>query len=113
MRRLFWVSLGAVAGVAGYRRATAFVRSLRPAPKAAESLASFTADVREGMASYMERQSARAPSALEAGGVSPGEHSAFPGASPRTPRPGTSRWPKGLRGFGRVPSRTDELKDGR
>jgi hypothetical protein len=120
MRRLFWVSLGAVAGVAGYRRATAFVRSLRPAPKAAGSLASFTADVREGMASYMERQPARAPSALgppsaNSGerSASPGKHSAFPGAGPRTPRPGTPRWPKGLRGRGRVPSRTDELKDGR
>ena len=139
MRRLFWVSLGAVAGVAGYRRATALVRSLRPAPKSAGSLASFAADVREGMALYMDRQSARAPSTLEDHSASPGEHSAFSGASPRTPRPGTPRWPqgprdsvtgasvaspgtrppgttawhRGLRGLGRAPSRTDELKDGR
>ena len=27
--------------------------------------------------------------------ASPGEHSAFPGASPQTPRPGTPRWPAG------------------
>jgi hypothetical protein len=87
MRRLFWVSLGAVAGVAGYRRATAFVRSLRPAPRAA-GLASFAADVREGMAFYMERQAARAPSTLEA----------HPRRRPRRGAP---------------PSRIDELKDGR
>ena len=84
MRRLFWVSLGAVAGVAGYRRATALVRSLRPAPKSAGSLASFAADVREGMALYMERQSARAPSTLELDSASPGERP-----------PGAPRWPKG------------------
>jgi hypothetical protein len=29
------------------------------------------------------------------GSVGPGEHSAFPGASPRAPRPGTPRWPTG------------------
>jgi hypothetical protein len=86
MRRLFWVSLGAVAGVAGYRRATAFVRSLRPAPRAA-SLAGFAADVREGMALYMERQAARAPSTLET-------------------------HPHRGRGRGAAPSRTDEPKDG-
>lgn len=94
MRRLFWVSLGAVAGVAGYRRATALVRSLRPAPRAG-SVASFAADVREGMALYMERQSARAPATLEAQNAGPGERPVVPGASPRTPRPGTSRWPRG------------------
>ena len=86
MRRLFWVSLGAVAGVAGYRRATALVRSLRPAPKSAGSLASFAADVREGMAIYMDRQAGRAPAALDA---------------PPT------------RGPGRGSSRNDDLKDGR
>jgi hypothetical protein len=31
--------------------------------------------------------------------ASPGGHSASPGASPRTPRPGTPRWPKGPRDF--------------
>jgi hypothetical protein len=86
MRRLFWVSVGAAAGVAGYRRATALARALRPAPRAAGSLAGFAADVREGMALYLERQAARTPAALE--------------ARPR-------------RSLGRAPSRTDELKDGR
>jgi hypothetical protein len=94
MRRLFWVSLGAVAGVAGYRRATALVRSLRPAPRAG-SLAGFAADVREGMALYMERQSSRAPSTLE-------------GHARRGPAPGVPRRPAG-----RAPSRIDEPKDGR
>ena len=31
------------------------------------------------------------------GRVGPGEHSASPGTSPRTPRPGTPRWPQGPR----------------
>jgi hypothetical protein len=63
MRRLFWLLLGAVLGVTGYRRATALARSLRPAIRPApraQALTDFAADVREGMAVYMERQ-ARAP----------------------------------------------------
>jgi hypothetical protein len=112
IRRLFWLVLGAVLGVAGYRRAAALTRSLRPAPGRSTG---FAADVREGMALYLDRQAARAPSTLEAharrglprgGGASPGERP-----------PGTPRWPKGpatsSRGLGRAPSRTDELKDGR
>jgi hypothetical protein len=106
MRRLFWVSLGAVAGVAGYRRATALARSLRPAPKAAGSLAGFADDVREGMALYMERKSARAPSTLEARAPRDAAR------RPTTPGRQGSRG-QGLRGLGRIPSRTDELKDGR
>ena len=49
IRRMFWLTLGAVLGVTGYRKATAFARSLRPAPRAS-GLAEFAADVREGMA---------------------------------------------------------------
>jgi hypothetical protein len=87
IRRLFWLVRGAILGVAGYRRATALARSLRPAPPG--SLADFAADVREGMALYMERQ-AGGPSTLE----------------------GHAR--RGLpRADGRAPSRTDEPKDGR
>ena len=85
IRRLFWLVLGAVLGVTGYRRATALVRSLRPGPRPG-SLTGFAADVREGMALYMDRQSARAPTTLE----------------------GHAR-----RSLGRAPSRNDELKDGR
>jgi len=91
MRRMFWVSVGAVIGVAGYRRATALARSLRPAPRA-DSLAGFAADVREGMAQYLERQAGRAPSTLEG-----------------QPRRGLARGTSP----GRAPSHNDELKDGR
>jgi hypothetical protein len=110
MRRLFWVSVGAVAGVAGYRRASALVRSLRPAPRA-ESLASFAADVREGMALYMERQAARS-STLEGHAprsLGPGEHSASGETIPDPRWPLTSRWLARRA----APSRNDELKDGR
>ena len=64
IRRLFWLVLGAVLGVTGYRKATALARSLRPAPRAS-GLAEFAADVREGMALYMERHSGDTPSTLE------------------------------------------------
>jgi hypothetical protein len=63
IRRLFWLVLGAVLGVTGYRRATALARSLRPAPRA--GLAGFAADVREGMGLYMERHAAPPASTLE------------------------------------------------
>ncbi len=64
MRRMFWLVLGAVLGVTGYRKVTAIARSLRPAPRAS-ALAEFAADVREGMAVYMERQAQPPPSTLE------------------------------------------------
>ena len=63
-RRLFWLGLGAVLGVTGYRKVTAIARSLRPAPRAS-ALAQFAADVREGMAVYMERQAQPPASTLE------------------------------------------------
>ena len=95
IRRLFWLSLGAVLGVAGYRRVTALARSVRPAPPL-DSLAGFTADVREGMALYLdrqaERQHGRAPSTLEAHPrrglareAGPGEPRAIRGDSPPKP----------------------------
>ncbi len=62
--RLFWLVLGAVLGVAGYRRLTAFARSVSPAGRA-RALGRFTADVREGMQLYMERQPGDRPSTLE------------------------------------------------
>ena len=83
MRRGFWLSLGAVAGVAGYRRTCAAVRRLSavpgavngrggPGPRSARSAAArlageairFTRDVREGMELYMARRSAPAPPTL-------------------------------------------------
>ncbi len=68
IRRLFWLLLGAVLGVTGYRRATALARSLRPAVRPvprASALTDFAADVREGMALYMERQAGAPASTLE------------------------------------------------
>jgi hypothetical protein len=86
IRRLFWLSVGAILGVAGYRRVTALARSVRPAPP--DSLTGFVSDVREGMALYLDRHPGqqRAPSTLE--------------THPR-------------RGLARGISRNDELKDGR
>jgi hypothetical protein len=63
IRRLFWLSLGAVLGVAGYRRAASLARTLNPAHGA--GLAEFAADVREGMALYMERHPPHPPHTLE------------------------------------------------
>lgn len=87
IRRLFWLVLGAVLGVTGYRKATAIARSLRPAPRAS-ALAGFAADVREGMAVYLEQQAGPPASALEgqrrrglpAGRPAPGEVPPRPGA---------------------------------
>jgi hypothetical protein len=95
IRRLFWLSLGAVLGVAGYRRVTALARAVRPAPSLG-SMAGFAADVREGMALYLDRQAEReherATSTLEAHprrglarGAGPGEPRAIRGDSPRKP----------------------------
>jgi hypothetical protein len=95
MRRLFWLVLGAVLGVTGYRKATAIARSLRPAPRAS-ALAEFAADVREGMAVYMERQAQPPASTLE-GHRRRGLPAGGPAAS--QPRPDNHHH--------------DELKDGR
>ncbi len=54
IRRLFWLILGAVLGVTGYRRLTMLVRSWSPAARAGQ-LSGFVSDVREGMALYKER----------------------------------------------------------
>ena len=95
IRRLFWLGLGAVLGVSGYRKATALARSLRPVPRAS-GLAEFAADVREGMALYMKRQASPPASTLE-GHRRPGLPAGRPKAS--QPRPDTHHH--------------DELKDGR
>ncbi|HUZ37230.1 MAG TPA: hypothetical protein VMV17_12960 [Streptosporangiaceae bacterium] len=54
IRRLFWLGLGAVLGVAGYRRLTALARAASPAVRA-RGLARFAVDIREGMQLYLER----------------------------------------------------------
>ena len=67
IRRLFWLIVGAVLGVTGYRRLTQLARSVRPgarhvaAPRRprtgtlASGAARFAHDVREGMELYMDR----------------------------------------------------------
>lgn len=57
IRRAFWLTLGAVLGVAGYRRLAALGRGVSPALRVRE-LTRFAADVREGMALYSARHSA-------------------------------------------------------
>jgi hypothetical protein len=105
IRRLCWLVLGAVLGVTGYRKATAVARSLRPAPRAS-GLAEFAADVREGMALYMERQARPPASTLEGHrrrGLPAGRPA--PGGPPRQPAPGGPARP--------IAHHHDELKDGR
>ena len=99
IRRLFWLVLGAVLGVTGYRKATAFARALRPAPRAS-GLAEFAADVREGMALYMERQAGPPASTLEGH-----RRAGLPGGGQR------AGLPRG--GRGGSAHNHDELKDGR
>ncbi|HEY9242361.1 MAG TPA: hypothetical protein VIP48_10285 [Streptosporangiaceae bacterium] len=64
IRRLFWLTLGAVLGISAYRRATAVARAIMPGPRARE-LTSFAGDVREGMQMYRQRQLQAARPALE------------------------------------------------
>jgi len=99
IRRLFWLGLGAVLGVTGYRKVTALARSLRPAPRAS-GLAEFAADVREGMALYMERQARPPTSTLEGH-----RRAGLPGGGQR------AGLPRG--GRGGAAHNHDDLKDGR
>lgn len=66
IRRLFWMTVGAVLGVTGYRRVSQLARAVRPRARhvaapwrpRAETLAGvgrFAQDVREGMELYMDR----------------------------------------------------------
>lgn len=77
IRRLFWLTTGAVLGVAAYRRVVAFARSI-PLPVRAgtvqrlKSMAQFGSDVREGMAEYMDRHSQPISSTLEGHREQPG-----------------------------------------
>jgi hypothetical protein len=69
--RLFWLTVGAAAGVTGYRRLTRLVRAMQPLPSRGrgrywpavsyrgrgDGLASFLHDVRDGMDQYAGRRS--------------------------------------------------------
>ena len=81
IRRLFWLTLGAAAGVTGYRRLGRLVRAFRPLPGAGRDgrapggagrrpggyrgLAAFARDVREGMDQYTSQRAGPAGSTLE------------------------------------------------
>ncbi|MGP7998789.1 MAG: hypothetical protein ACLPKI_15945 [Streptosporangiaceae bacterium] len=68
IRRLFWLTLGAVLGITAYRRATALARAILPGPRARE-ITSFAGDVREGMQIYRQRQLQASPPALPGPGL--------------------------------------------
>jgi hypothetical protein len=63
IRRGFWLTVGAAAGIIGYRRVSAVSRKLsgqlnaRGAASLARESVRFTRDVREGMALYTARHS--------------------------------------------------------
>lgn len=55
IRRLFWLTLGAIAGVAGYRRVEKLAQR-RSLVSAVRGTARFARDVRDGMDEYSARQ---------------------------------------------------------
>ena len=71
IRRLFWMALGAVLGVSGYRKAAMMARAMSPAhararaagrlARGTRATAAFARDVREGMAIYRLAEVRRAP----------------------------------------------------
>jgi hypothetical protein len=84
IRRVFWLTVGAVGGIMGYRRAVSLGRQVkgrsvaRDAVRATREVQSFSRDVREGMELYSGRRPrAISPTLRE---VPPG------GTPPRTPR---------------------------
>jgi hypothetical protein len=101
MRRLFWLSAGAVLGVASYRKVTRLARTVSAAgrPAAApgnawtDGAARFARDVRDGMELYADRHPGLTGRTLE-------------GQQARARRPDDE-------GQGRAHPGTDNAKDGR
>ncbi|HTU74592.1 MAG TPA: hypothetical protein VMG38_13840 [Trebonia sp.] len=58
IRRVFWLALGVVGGIMGYRRLTRFSRRglARDTIRATREMRSFSRDVREGMELYSARR---------------------------------------------------------
>ena len=83
MRRLFWVVLGAVAGVLLVRRVTSAAAAYTPtgvarsAAELGDSLRELAAAVREGMAE--REQQLRVALGVEAGSLPPGEAQSLTG----------------------------------
>ncbi len=74
IRRLLWITIGAVAGVTGYRRITQLARAMNPAARRRSrrggrdrygALAEFLGDVRDGMDLYLNRRPGPAGPTLE------------------------------------------------
>jgi hypothetical protein len=77
IRRLFWMTLGAVAGVTGYRRVSRLARAIQPwadrggrrdgwpGGGSSRGAALFLRDVRDGMELYVDRRSRAAGPTLE------------------------------------------------
>lgn len=65
IRRMLWLCIGAVLGVAGYRKAAARVnaaaRALRPGGDRGQEVVDFARDVREGMRLYRASHDRRPP----------------------------------------------------
>jgi hypothetical protein len=80
IRRLFWLCLGAVLGVAGYRKVTARVNAVLHPERAA---AAFARDVREGMHLYRAGHDGQAPRLEYPGPASNGGKSSEPGRMSR------------------------------
>ncbi len=65
IRRLFWMIIGAVAGVTGYRRVSQLVQAMNPGARRRarrgdrgrySGIAEFIGDVRDGMELYVNRR---------------------------------------------------------
>ena len=76
IRRLLWLCIGAVLGVAGYRKLTARVNAVLHPERAAVA---FARDVREGMRLYRADHEEQAPRLDYPGPVSNGGKSSGPG----------------------------------
>lgn len=70
IRRLFWMTAGAVAGVTGYRRVSQLVQAMNPSARRGDrgrysGIAEFIGDVRDGMDLYVNRRQEPGGPALE------------------------------------------------
>jgi hypothetical protein len=61
IRRLFWLSAGAVIGVSGYRKVTAKMNDAKRALHPERQIAAFARDVRDGARMYRADQDRRPP----------------------------------------------------
>jgi hypothetical protein len=92
IRRVFWLTVGAVGGIMGYRRAVSLGRQVkgrsvaRDAVRATREVQSFSRDVREGMELYSGRRPRAISPTLRATAVQRGGTLRPPGEPPPDPR---------------------------